>query len=59
MTLHFSLALDYHHAYHKELVWESHHNFISIHELFNIIINIALELWAPMKLHQTDTKNSI
>lgn len=44
MTLHFSLALDYHHAYHKGPVWESHSHCICIHELSNIIINIALEL---------------
>lgn len=50
MTLHFSLALDYHHAYQKGLIWDSHSNCICIHELFNIIINIALELWAPHEI---------
>lgn len=63
MTLHFSLVLDYHQAYHKGLVWESHSNCISIHELFNIIINIAVELWdlhkITLNLHQELNLNNL
>lgn len=50
MTLHFSLALDYEHVYHRGLVWESYSNCICIHELFNIIRNITLELWHPHEI---------
>lgn len=50
MTLHFSLVLDYHHTYHNGLVWESCSNCLHIHELFNNIINTALELWTPHEI---------